>query len=294
MKATLLHNPGAGKNQPTTEELIQALKEKEYEVYYQSTREKKIDWNELQGNTDLFVIAGGDGTIGKISRKLIGCRRPIGILPLGTANNIAMSLGIKDDYKKLLEHWDFQKRSTFTVGEGDFEWGKEYFIESIGFGLFTFLMHEVYPKHIKREKGEPEEEIRKAITNLLRIIHDFQPAHYEVEVDGKNLSGEYIMVEVMNIKCIGPNLMLTPFTLHHDNELEVVLIEEKHKMELIRYFNEMLVGQPTLLNVPYHPGKKIKILAPTDAHIDDEVKAGTKNKEINILLSKEYLEFLIA
>jgi diacylglycerol kinase (ATP) len=294
MRVTLIHNPGAGKNQPTTEELIQALKEKEYEVFYQSTKEKRIDWNELQSNTDLFVIAGGDGTIGKISRKLIGCSRPIGILPLGTANNIATSLGINNDYRTLLEQWDYHKRSTFTVGEASADWGKEYFIESIGFGLFTFLMEEVYPKHIKREKGEPDEEIRNAVSHLLRLINDFQPMPYEVEIDGKNHSGEYIMVEVMNIKCIGPNLMLAPFTLHHDNELEVVLIEEQHKTELIRYFNEMLLGKNTVLNVPYHPGKNIKILPPTDTHIDDEVKPDTKNKVINICLSKEYLEFLIS
>jgi hypothetical protein len=74
----------------------------------------------------------------------------------------------------------------------------------------------------------------------------------------------------------------------------VVLIEEKHKPELICYFNEMLLGKNTMLNVPYYPGKKIKILPPTDVHVDDEVKADTKNQEINICISKEYLEFLIS
>ena len=292
MRATLLHNPGAGVNQPTREELTRAIEQKGYEVHYQSTKQKPIDWNHLRERTDLFVVAGGDGTVGKISRKLVGCHVPIGILPIGTANNIATSLGIKEDYQYLINHWNFPVRTRFSVGEASGIWGKTHFIESIGFGLFTKLMKEVYGEDIKRQKDEPEEEIRQAVEHLLKLVHECEPEYYEIKVDGKDVSGEYIMVEVMNIKCIGPNLMLAPVATHHDDELELVLIGEKEKDDLIEYFSNKLENKHIILNVPYFRGKHIEIKAATEAHIDDEVRHESKNTTFKICLSKEYLEFL--
>jgi len=39
------------------------------------------------------LVAGGDGTVGKVGRELIDSGVPLGVLPLGTANNLACSLG---------------------------------------------------------------------------------------------------------------------------------------------------------------------------------------------------------
>src|SRR5687768_7439178 len=46
---------------------------------------------------DALVAAGGDGTVARAARALAGSAMPLAILPLGTANNIATSLGINDD-----------------------------------------------------------------------------------------------------------------------------------------------------------------------------------------------------
>ena len=62
---------------------------------YQSCKEKK--WKKvLKKPCDIVAVAGGDGTVGKVARELIEKRIPIAVLPLGTANNIAKSLGIAD------------------------------------------------------------------------------------------------------------------------------------------------------------------------------------------------------
>lgn len=49
------------------------------------------------GRVDLIVIGGGDGTISAALPALLEARRPLGILPLGTANNTARTLGIPSD-----------------------------------------------------------------------------------------------------------------------------------------------------------------------------------------------------
>ena len=43
------------------------------------------------------VVAGGDGSIGVVARRLAGTERRLGLIPVGTYNNFARSLGIPDD-----------------------------------------------------------------------------------------------------------------------------------------------------------------------------------------------------
>ena len=67
---------------------------------YQSIKDK--DFKAALGeNWDLVLVAGGDGTVAKVARCLvdrdIAHRIPIAILPVGTANNIARSLGIEGE-----------------------------------------------------------------------------------------------------------------------------------------------------------------------------------------------------
>ncbi|HYX41298.1 MAG TPA: acylglycerol kinase family protein, partial [Pyrinomonadaceae bacterium] len=104
MRVTLIHNPKAGKGHPTGDELQTLIKEAGHKVLYQSAKEKK--WQRaLQTSADLIVVAGGDGTIRKVATRLAGSRVPLTILPLGTANNIAKSLGINGSFEQLVAGW---------------------------------------------------------------------------------------------------------------------------------------------------------------------------------------------
>jgi diacylglycerol kinase (ATP) len=46
------------------------------------------------GHCDLVVLGGGDGTMNLAADALIACGKPLGIIPVGTANDLARTLGI--------------------------------------------------------------------------------------------------------------------------------------------------------------------------------------------------------
>jgi diacylglycerol kinase family enzyme len=46
---------------------------------------------------DLFLVWGGDGTVGDVASGLLGTGKPLGVLPGGAFNNIAWALGIPRD-----------------------------------------------------------------------------------------------------------------------------------------------------------------------------------------------------
>jgi YegS/Rv2252/BmrU family lipid kinase len=49
------------------------------------------------GDVDLIIVAGGDGTLNGVAPALLDAGRPVGVLPLGTANDLARTLGLPLD-----------------------------------------------------------------------------------------------------------------------------------------------------------------------------------------------------
>ncbi|MFZ6008758.1 MAG: diacylglycerol/lipid kinase family protein, partial [Bacteroidota bacterium] len=108
--AKIMHNPVAGDNILTKKELVSMIQSVGIECSYSST--KQGGWKKIKANaTDFLVLAGGDGTIHQVAaallrKKLLSRKLPIAVLPLGTANNIARSLGVKGDIAEIMETWN--------------------------------------------------------------------------------------------------------------------------------------------------------------------------------------------
>jgi diacylglycerol kinase (ATP) len=104
MRALLVHNPTAGIKGHDKGSIIDALHLAGIKVDYVSTKDDDLKRG-LKHACDIVVAAGGDGTIGYVFTHLADRSIPIGILPLGSANNIARSLGIAGTPAELAEQW---------------------------------------------------------------------------------------------------------------------------------------------------------------------------------------------
>ena len=92
MKIALFHNPSAGSAVLNASKLMRLFENKGYDVRYRSTKEN--GWEKVFTEPfDRIVIAGGDGTVSRLAPWLAARETPFCILPLGTANNCARSLG---------------------------------------------------------------------------------------------------------------------------------------------------------------------------------------------------------
>jgi diacylglycerol kinase (ATP) len=100
VRITLLHNPKAGGRKHNRKQLLKALGRADHDAIYRSTKNK--GWKRaLKKRADVVIVAGGDGAVAKVAAKLINRGKPLAILPLGTANNLARSLGFLRRQKKL-------------------------------------------------------------------------------------------------------------------------------------------------------------------------------------------------
>jgi diacylglycerol kinase (ATP) len=295
MRVTLFHNPGAGFEQPSEEELIEAIKQAGYEADYHSTKEEK-NINILDKPGKIVAVAGGDGTMGKTLKYLADKDVLIGLLPMGTANNIGKSLNLNRPAFDLIASWPRFKQKSFDIGTAKGPWGEEKFLESVGVGLCTKLITVLDAKEEKQnlEFGSREEELGYILEALDALLKKYNPVECQIEIDGMSYSGRYLLVEVMNINYVGPNLQLAPEANPGDGLFDVVMLGEE-KQQLSDYIKSRLQNQEPSLNPPVQRGRHIKITCKdSDAHIDDQIMENSAGKEIEILVSGKKLKFLSA
>src|SRR5690606_18010193 len=97
----------------------------------------------LEAPADLVVAAGGDGTVGRVARRMIGRGAPMTAISLGTANNIARSLGLTElSISAQVAAWCEARPAALDAGSVTSVWGRRFFIEGLGLGLFASLVAE--------------------------------------------------------------------------------------------------------------------------------------------------------
>ena len=242
MRVTLIYNPNAGSNQqPSEDDLIGLIRKAGHTVFRRSSKHNDLD-KALEDPGEVVVVAGGDGTVGMVAKKLIGKSPAIAVLPMGTANNIATTLGIMDRaIEELIEEWTSSRRVQFDVGEANGPWGSTCFIEGFGIGLFSETMSRLHTTDNVDLTHLDNTQIK--ITSILEILkerlRDSPAKNLKLTLDGRDISGEYILLEALNIKHIGPNLHLAPGADPADGFLDIVSVSEGEKDQLGRYLSDL-------------------------------------------------------
>ena len=278
MRVTLMHNPKAGDANHGKQRLIAALEKAGHRVTYQSTKKRGYE-KALNQRTDLVLIAGGDGTIAKVGRKLIDTGIPFAVVPLGTANNLARTLGFTHSAEKIIKGLRRAKKHAFDVGFARGPWGKKYFFEGVGSGLFADYVRKAGSEDNKTRKLSKEQELTRHVSLLRQMLHKYRPRKWKIDIDGHDASGRYILWEAMNIRSVGPALYLAPPALIKDGHLEFVGAREEDRSLFINYLDEWLAGRRKKFPLRISRCRKLKIAAKKSrVHIDGKVWPKKKGK----------------
>ena len=206
------------------------------------------------GHLDLVVAAGGDGTVATAAGIAFGTSAPLAILPLGTANNIATSLGVNAPAPELVASWSTARRVPFDLGlraAASKEW---LVVEGVGGGLV--------PAGIARAQAELKEHggrchprprsLRPSAHSATRWSIS-NPAPGRCRWTDRQISDEFLLVEVLNIRSIGPNLVFAPDANPSDGYFDVITAQECHREELLTYLEHRADGRDTRLALPSSP-----------------------------------------
>ena len=272
MRVTIFHNASAGHDRFTGDEILRAVERAGHEPVYCAAATADLD-EALREPGDLVVAAGGDGTVRKLATRITGRGIPLTVLPMGTANNVARSLGIGGDPALLIEGWSSWRQRSIDLGHVSAPWGDALFIEGTGFGPTVGAIATL--THIPAEPspdGDPGQEIERDLRVLREVLADHPAHHCRIDVDGRQLSGTYLLAEAMNIRTIGPNLELAPDAELDDGVLDLVLVSEQDRAALRGYLTDRLARRAARLEVPRYPGRHITITWPgSRVHVDDRI-----------------------
>jgi diacylglycerol kinase family enzyme len=267
MQATLIYNENAGVTaNVSAEELEQALRSVGYDPVSRSPgtpEELDAILAEIQG---LVIAAGGDGTARSVATRLLNKNLPLAILPLGTANNVSNALGIAIPPLDIIAGLVDPRRMPFDIGVVHFPWGQEHFIEGVGFGFFADILATYDP-----EEGKS---VLRSVDAILDTLPDYEADYYEMTLDGEDISGEYLMVEIFNTKAVGPRLRLAPEASPTDGAFHVVRLQNDERDGFLAYAQNYMDGEVAdLCSAETVQGKKLELTwSGFPLHVDDKVR----------------------
>lgn len=152
----------------------------------------KVDLSKIVSPQARIVVVGGDGSVEFIVRKFADSQHPIGIIPVGTFNNLAHSLGLADDLDKAIDVARNGTAKAITLGRIN----DHFFVEACAIGLFGETI--AFGDSVKdREFG--------ALPSQLKNIVAAKPFRYQISGDFEG-TGTAMSLVFSNTASIGSQL----------------------------------------------------------------------------------------
>ncbi|WP_427179787.1 diacylglycerol/lipid kinase family protein [Paenibacillus sp. TC-CSREp1] len=234
---------------------------------------------------DVVFILGGDGTVHECVNGLASLQQspPIGVLPGGTCNDFARSLGISPDVETAAQELLSGRMITVDVGKAN----DRVFTNFFGIGLISETSQNIN-ENLKGALGKVSYFI-----STLQTISRSEPFHYELEVDGERAEGEAVMIYAANGRFLGTNALPFAADALQDGQLDVLIIHETGIPLLREVLSHKPEGawQPRNESISYFKASTltIKTDAPMPADTDGELYMQTP-AELSVLAG--HLRFL--
>jgi diacylglycerol kinase (ATP) len=273
MNVTVIHNPAAGAEAVSADELCDALRAAGHEPSYAGTHDH--DWiDAVQEADDVVLAAGGDGTVTSVARLLIGRPVALAVLPLGTANNIAEALHVRCHWSELVRDFGTWRRVGFDVGIASGPWGERPFLEGAGFGLFADTMARVLA--VATVAADPAQ--GGGLVDDVRRVHSMLASaaarHCTIELNDVHVVTDAILLAIMNAPSVGPRLRFSDDVRADDGLLHVIIARESDRAALDGYLRTRMAGARASLRLESHAVRGVSVeWHGGTAHIDDEVVA---------------------
>ena len=241
---------------------------------------------------DVVVAAGGDGTIVRAASVLIGETVPLAILPLGTANNIGRSLGVCGPIRDLIGNWERARILPLDLGLVRGAWGESPFLESVGTGLISRGIAAPAAQSAPDETGRSRK-LERALRVYREILRELKARRWSLTVDGTASTGDFLLIEVLNIGTIGPNFVLSPDANPSDGWLDLVIAGEEHRRELDEYLRCRIERKDGRLSLPTRRIRQLDIEGLDELHVNGEPRSAAPPARLSIRVEAAAVRLLV-
>lgn len=270
-RALLLVNHHARKGQQQLDSAVQQLRELGFDLL-----EEPIDHpdrlpdiiRDYRDRVDLVIIGGGDGTLNAAVEGLVDTQLPLGILPLGTANDLARTLEIPATLPEAC-----QIIATGQVQAIDLGWvNGKYFFNVASLGLSVEITRKL-TKEVKRRWGV----FAYAITAVQALLRS-RRFHAEIRMEGRSKFVKTAQIAVGNGRYYGGGMAVAADATIDDDRLDLYSLEIQHWWQMLAVLPAMRAGkQGTLPWAQAWQGKEFHVYTrrPRAINTDGEITTST-------------------
>lgn len=216
---------------------------------------------------EIVAAAGGDGTLGEVVNGLAGSNSALAVLPMGTGNDCARTLGIGTNLELAVQQLFEADPVPIDLGMA----GDRLFINVAGCGFDAEVARAVNQGH-RKLKGT-----MAYLAAVLQTLRTFQAVPLKIELDGELVEEKAMLCAVANCRSYGGGMLIAPQASITDGLLDIVLIKEAGVVEFLRAFPKVFSGRHlTHPKVRTFRAAKVRVSSPVDPLVlaDGEVIPG--------------------
>ena len=201
----------------------------------ESKDERRLAISAMSSGATTIVCVGGDGTAGNIANAILhsGADVRLGIIPAGTGNDFARTLGVtRSDINLIADRSIIPSRERMDVGRIE----DNYFLNSSGFGFDVAVLQGLAQA---RWLGNNLVYFYSAITGILGF------GGVEIRIESPGAARErtlYLLVVIANGSRFGGGLRIAPTATVTDGELDVVLIGDAPRVRRLQMLASATTG----------------------------------------------------
>lgn len=170
------------------------------------------------------VGVGGDGTMNEVLNGIMGTGANMGFIPAGTGNDFARSLDIPLNLRGAVEVLAKGRTVPMDIGRDS----QGYFSIILGLGFPSDVM-----QHVNTSNNIFRGPL--AITaSIVQVVHKLRPYPVHIQLDDRDFSTTVMGIFILNTRFTGGGLQISPAAAYDDGQLDIVIMHEMKKLDLLR------------------------------------------------------------
>lgn len=222
-----------------------------------------------EAGIDALVVVGGDGVVNLAANALVGRDIPLGIVPAGTGNDVARTLGVP-----LMDVAAACRLALDALATGGRRIDLARTTSAAGTTCFAGVLSAGFDAAVNERANSwrwPRGRIRYNLA-MIRELASFRPIEYQVTADGRQWHQRAMLMSVANGQSIGGGMKITPEAAPDDGELDLFVVKPLSRLRFLAVFPKVFTGRHTTHPaVETHRVKSVRLeAAGADAYADGE------------------------
>ena len=235
-RSLLLVNRHSRRGHETLSQVVTQLQGLGFELFEESTEKPQELANIIRSyrdRVDLVIIGGGDGTLNAAIEGLVDTQLPLGILPLGTANDLARTLQIPQSIPQACQVIATGHSQRIDLGKVN----HKHFFNVASLGLSVQITRQL-DKKAKRTWG-----VLAYAATAIQVIWKTRPFRAEIRIGEDSIRVKTVQIAVGNGRYYGGGMAVADDAAINDQRLDLYSLEYQHWWQILLLVPAMWLGK---------------------------------------------------